>query len=294
MTTNSAGRGKASELGRAGGDAVDTAEHHAAKLSDHPWFQRVARAGFIVSGLINVLIGVLAFQLAFGGSDEQPDQSGALRLVEVVPGGAVILWVCAVACALLALWMIVDGIAQRRRQSGKDGVLALVKRLGLAVLYAVLAVSILRAVSGSGSNTEQTADSTSSSLIGTWWGATLIVIAGLAVAGVGVYFIVRGVRRTFTETLDLAGAGRLRKVVVASGVIGHVARGVAFIVMGALCIIAVVTRDPETVGGLGGTLQTIAQQPFGPWLLAVVGVGLFAYGVFSAFRARFEDLDRTV
>lgn len=281
---------------RRGADRVDGAVgDKAVELSDHTWFQRCARVGFAVSGLVNILIGIIAFQLAFGDSSQTPDQSGALKLVEVVPGGEIILWVCAVAAALLAIWFVIDGFAQRHRQSSdRDGTIAFWKRVGTAVIYVALAVGIIGVLQGSGGNTEQTADQTSTSLIGTWWGATLIVIAGLAIAGVGVYFIVRGVRKKFTETLDLAGAGRMRKFVIGAGVVGHVARGVSFIIMGALAVIAVITRDPEAVSGLGGTLQTIAGQPYGPVLLAAIGVGLCVYGVYMGFRARFENLDRTV
>ncbi|KAB1656826.1 DUF1206 domain-containing protein [Pseudoclavibacter chungangensis] len=266
----------------------------AKKLVDRPAFRAVARAGFVVAGLVNVLIGVLAMQLALGGGATRPDQAGAVELVELVPGGTVLLVVCLLAIAMLMLWLLLDGLAERSRRGGSEGARAFGKRVGVLLVYGAVALTIQRALSGSSSDTEQTADSASTSIIGTWWGASLIVIVGLVIAGVGVYAIAVGVRRTFTKTLDLAGSGPARHLVVGAGVVGHVARGLAFIVMGALCVIAVVTRDPETVGGLGGTLQTIAEQPFGPWLLTAVGVGLCAYGLFLALRARFEDLDRTV
>jgi hypothetical protein len=30
------------------------------------------------------------------------------------------------------------------------------------------------------------------------------------------------------------------------------------------------------------------QQPFGPWLLGIVAIGLIAYGVFMGFMARYR------
>lgn len=281
-----------SRAGDGAGEALDSAGHHAQKVTDHTWFRALARTGFVVSGLINALIGVTAILLATGGSSESADQQGAISLVEAVPGGVILLWICAAGAFALAIWFLLDAFVQRRRLEGADAAKAMVKRLGTAVIYIVLGVGIVSALMGSGGNTEQSADQASSSIIDEWWGATLIVLVGLAIAGAGVFFIVKGIRRTFTETLDLGRAGRKRKLVVAAGVIGHVARGIAFVLIGALCVIAVVNRDPEAVSGLAGTLQQLASQPYGPYLLIAIGVGMIFYGIYMAFRARYENLDR--
>jgi uncharacterized membrane protein len=49
--------------------------------------------------------------------------------------------------------------------------------------------------------------------------------------------------------------------------------------------------DPNEAKGLGSALQEIIQQPFGPWLLAAVAIGLIAYGVFMGFMGRYRKLN---
>jgi hypothetical protein len=38
-------------------------------------------------------------------------------------------------------------------------------------------------------------------------------------------------------------------------------------------------------------LASLVQQPFGPWLLALLGVGLAAYGAFMLIEARYRRID---
>ena len=38
--------------------------------------------------------------------------------------------------------------------------------------------------------------------------------------------------------------------------------------------------------GLDGALRTVREQPYGPWLLSAVALGIGAYGVYSFARAR--------
>jgi hypothetical protein len=63
------------------------------------------------------------------------------------------------------------------------------------------------------------------------------------------------------------------------GRFGIAARGIAFGVIGLLLIQAAIQSDPDEVKGLVGALQTLAQEPVGRWILAVVAVGLIAYAI---------------
>jgi len=60
-------------------------------------WELAARAGYAVSGVLHILIGVLAFRVAFGNGGEQADQSGALSTISSTPFGAVVLWFSVVA-----------------------------------------------------------------------------------------------------------------------------------------------------------------------------------------------------
>jgi hypothetical protein len=56
-------------------------------------------------------------------------------------------------------------------------------------------------------------------------------------------------------------------------------------------LIAVVQHQPSEVRGLAGALRALEQQPFGPWLLGAVALGLALYGVYQLVLAWYRRVD---
>ena len=81
-----------------------------------------------------------------------------------------------------------------------------------------------------------------------------------------------------------------RTFVIRMGQIGWAARGVVFGVVGIFLVIAGVTANPAETRGLGGALETLAQQPYGSLLAGVVAIGLTIYGLYSLAQARYLSL----
>ena len=71
------------------------------------------------------------------------------------------------------------------------------------------------------------------------------------------------------------------------GVIGMSARGVIVALVGYFVIQAAVTFDPGRAKGLDGVLDSVIHQPYGPWLLIMLAVGLACFGCFSLIEARY-------
>ena len=61
----------------------------ATQIAQNSVFERFARAGYVVSGLLHLTIGYLAIGIALGSSGGNADQSGALSAVAAKPGGIV-------------------------------------------------------------------------------------------------------------------------------------------------------------------------------------------------------------
>ena len=76
-----------------------------------------------------------------------------------------------------------------------------------------------------------------------------------------------------------------RRVAERSGQVGFIAKGASIALIGVLGIVAAVRFDPKEATGLDPALKTLAQQPYGPYLLVAVALGLASYGVFCFFRA---------
>jgi hypothetical protein len=85
-----------------------------------------------------------------------------------------------------------------------------------------------------------------------------------------------------------AGAHRLT---IWIGRLGIASRGIVFAVVGCLLVLAAYHSNPNEAKGLGGALDALQRQPYGPWLLAAVAAGLFAYGVYLFIRARYRRIE---
>jgi len=118
-------------------------------------------------------------------------------------------------------------------------------------------------------------------------GRWLVGLVGLVVVAVGLALIVEGVRKKFTKQLRMNElTGRKRKVVVRAGLIGNVARGIVFALAGVLVIDAAVTYDPGKSTGLDGSLRTLADRSYGPWVLGILAAGLIVFGLYGLAEAR--------
>ena len=81
-------------------------------------------------------------------------------------------------------------------------------------------------------------------------------------------------------------SGEAGKAYLLFGKIGYVAKGIAVGLVGVLFVYAAFTQDPEKSGSTDKALHKVLQQPFGPWLLGALSIGIACYGLFQFARAR--------
>jgi len=62
--------------------------------------------------------------------------------------------------------------------------------------------------------------------------------------------------------------------------------------IGGFLLLAALRYNPSEARGLDGALTSLLNRPFGPWLLALVALGLVAYGLYSVFEARYRRMVR--
>lgn len=276
--------------GGARGAAKDV-EDKAEQVADHPWMEKAARAGFIMSGVVHLLIGWIALQVGFGTGGGSADQSGALSTLAEAPGGMILLWIGGITMIALALWFAAEAwFGGKQERETKDVVTHVGKSAGKAVVYAALAFTALRfATGGSSDSGEQTSEITGMFLQNAA-GRILVGIAGLVVIGIGVYHVVKGITRKFEEDLKTTGGGNVGKAVVVTGVAGYVSKGLALAGVGVLFGWAAIGADAEKATGMDGAIKQMATLPAGTVLLAVVGAGLILYGIYSILRSRYASM----
>jgi uncharacterized protein DUF1206 len=257
--------------------------------------QHLARVGLIAYGVVHLLVAWLALQLAWSGGGQSADQSGALATLAASPVGKPLLWVLAVGLVALALWQAAEVLRWRSGWSAsgeqrKRAVTRSVKAVAKTVVYLVLAYTAFRFATGSGQSSSAQQQQAAAGVFGWPGGRWLVAAVGLAVIGIGVHHVLKGVQQSFVDEIDLASAPQgARRTVTRLGQVGYPAKGVAFGVVGALFVYAAVTFDPSKASGLDGALRTILDAPYGKALLTLVAVGIAAFGVFCFVRARYPE-----
>src|SRR3569833_3861965 len=81
---------------------------------------------------------------------------------------------------------------------------------------------------------------------------------------------------------------RVRKAGTTVGGIGKSTRSLVYAAAGAFIAYAAISFDPGKAKGVDGTLRQFAHTPAGPWLLALVALGLIPFGAYSFCEARWR------
>ncbi|MDP1125089.1 DUF1206 domain-containing protein, partial [Klebsiella pneumoniae] len=88
--------------------------------------------------------------------------------------------------------------------------------------------------------------------------------------------------RKFRDRLRLGEmSARVRRGSDVLGVTGGAARGVLFATAGGFAVAAALRHEPGKAKGMDDTLRSFTDTAAGPWLLALIAVGLAAFGLFS-------------
>lgn len=256
----------------------------ARRVNKSDWFERAARTGFAINGLLHVLIGVLAILVALGvsSSSDDADSSGAIQVVADAPGGILLVWVIAAGLATLALWLLIEAVLSHF-VNGKLGTGVVV--LAKAATYGALAVPAVTIGVGGRVDSDGEVVEASTFLVQTPFGIVVLGLAGLTVVVVGICFAVIGARHTFLQDIHTP-SGSVGTVVIVLGTVGYIAKGVALGAVGVLLIITAITVDPAVAGGLDEAMRSAVQLPFGAPLLVLVAAGLIAFGLYCGVRAR--------
>lgn len=236
-----------------------------------------------------MLVGLLALLVAFGeGHGKTTDRKGALQTIGSHPVGKVVLIALAAGFAGYALWRFADAIFDRRVKG--DDAPGLAKRVGafarglLNAGLCAVTVSIILGASGESSEKKEAAR-----IMDHPGGRWLVGAIGLAVLVAGLYNAWRAVSRRFMNDLDKSDmSDRERTVYVVVGVVGHLARGIVFCLVGWFLLKTAWQYDPNEAVGVDGALRKVARSDNGHLWLGVVAAGLGAYGAFCIVQARYR------
>ncbi len=260
---------------------------NARRASDSPAARALARIGLVARGVIYILIGWLAIEVAIGHSSQRPSQEGALHLLAGKSYGLVTLWLLGIGFAGYSLWRLSEaafGVTGEKPGAGPR-----LKSLVRAIVYAFLSALTFQVIAGSASNESRKQQDLTATVMHHTGGQWLVGIVGLAIVIVGLMLVAEGIRRKFMKYLRTGEMSpRTRKVVEKLGHDRHHREGRG-------------VRDrrradrrrrrhvrPQEVGRPRQGLLTLRHQVFGEFLLIIVALGVIIFGVYGLCEARWR------
>ncbi|MCM2129754.1 DUF1206 domain-containing protein [Larsenimonas rhizosphaerae] len=248
-----------------------------------------ARAGYTAKGIVYVLIGGLSAMAAFGLGGQRGGASEAVTHMASKTLGTTLMVVLSIGLLSYTAWRIIQAVLDSEdKGNGLKGILVRTGFVISGLTYATVAWRCINLLMQSASSSSSTSQRTAM-VMQHPGGLIAIGVLGIIVALVGLRQFQRAIKRSYRKSwhTEKMPEHQLR-IADAIARWGLSARGVVFLIIGGFLCLSALHTDPSQAKGLGGALTTVAQQPFGPWLLLAVALGLIAYGGYCFVNARYR------
>lgn len=253
-----------------------------------PALDLARRFGFAAKGFVYLIVGLLAAKAVLGRGGVT-DEQGALRQVLRAPFGRVLLGAAAIGLFVYAIWRLVE----MWKDPEDKGTFWRYQSLLSGFVYGGLGVEALRMVigMGSGGSGEGEAKDQAALLISLPFGHWLLVVFALTAVVMGLQDLYRALAPKFEDRQAIKGLrGSVKAWVLRVARLGIFSRGAVSTVVGVYLLLAGIHRSPSEARGTKGAIETIGQQPFGNWILALIAIGLTAYGAYTLVESRYRRL----
>jgi hypothetical protein len=257
--------------------------------------RRAAVIGYLAKGILWFLMGGLTLQAALGMGSARVDQNVVLLRLFAQPFGKYTLIVLAIGLGSYAVWRVMQAFFDPDNQ-GKDFI-GIVNRAsyvvtGLGYIGMAFAAFELSTGSGSGGGSEQITRVMTARILTYPLGSLLVGLVGAFITGLGLYQIYLGYSTRFEHAFEEAEmTPEERRWAIHIGRFGFISRSIVFSVIGIIFIHAAIRYEPHQVGFFGQALRSLSEQPYGVYIIGVLGLGLMAYGVYSMVLARYRRID---
>ena len=259
----------------------------------HDLIELAARVGYGARGFVYLSVGVLILLAAVDLIGDAVGTKGALTWLAQRPLGR--LWALLIGLGLAAfvMWRVLQSVFDADHEGVSwNGVGTRMSQLFSGLSYAALSTAAFGLMAGAppdpASDGVVRSQAQAAAVLALPLGQWLLVGGGLVIFGIGVSNIVKAWREDFTEYL--ACSDRLCRRVSPLARAGHIARGLAYLPLASLVVLAGLDARASEVTSFGSALDAVERQPAGPWVLVVAALGFVAFGAFSFIEARFRRI----
>ena len=258
-------------------------------LSNNSWISKLARAGLVSKGVVYLLLGGLAFMAASGiggTSSDDTNKEAALGSVRELPGGLIILILLALGLACYSIWRLIQAFAGNSRDMKWT---KRVRYFSSGVIYLLLAATATQMIFANSNGDGNQDQYWIAKILQQPAGQYLVIIGAVILAGIGIYQVYYGLSEKYRKHVqELSVHNKASNLLLTAGKIGYVARGIVWLIIAYLCLLAGLHKSSREAGDRVKAFDFIESSPYGSYMLAALGLGLIAYGVFNFIRARYE------
>lgn len=233
-----------------------------------------------------MIVGGFAVAAGLGKRGGAASRDDAFAFILQQPFGRAMLLAIALGMIGYVLWRFTSAVLdEEHRGSDAKGIGIRLASFGRGVIYSVFAIEAIRMAmhrGGGGNGGDAQAQHWTARLMHAPAGQWLVAAAGLGVVIYGAYQLYAAWDAKLSKRIRLEHVDR-RVIQISRFGIG--ARAIVFLVIGGSLIVAALRHNPNAAHSTTGALQVLPQP-----MLAVVGLGLIAYGVYALVNAKYRRM----
>ncbi|THD58274.1 DUF1206 domain-containing protein [Phenylobacterium sp.] len=265
------------------------------RFAEAPWAasaELAARMGYVARGLVYLSTGTIALLAVAGLAPHTKSPIGALEAWSHWSLGVLLLWLTGIGLYGFAGWRALQAVFDADRQGKSPKAWA--SRVGQAlsgVIYGSLAVSIFGIIDTLHDLRHAELEKTSERVAGVMaWplGPALVMALGLFILACGAGNAIRAVVDDFGGTLECDHRTRRWARWIAR--VGYFGRGLAMLPVGFFMLRAGWHERAAEARGVGGALWALHGLTGGDAVLALLGLGLIAFGAFAFVEALYRPI----
>jgi hypothetical protein len=252
-----------------------------------------ARVGYGARGFVYLSVGLLLLFATLDMVGDAVGVRGALEWLSQRPLGRVWMLLVGLGLSAFVVWRILQSVFDADHEgTSLHGLGTRSGQFFSGLSYTALSIGAFIRFAGPRADEPSEGIARSQERAGMVldlpFGRWLLVAVGLTIFGIGVANVVKAWREDFSEYLDCSEATCSRVTPLAR--IGHVARGLAYLPLAGLVVLAGWRARASEVTTFGAALEVVEQRTAGEWLVGLIALGFIAFGAFSFIEARFRRI----
>jgi hypothetical protein len=261
------------------------------------WIELAARVGLIALGVVYLLIGVLTFMatMELRRDTDKGKVTQVLQWIWALPFGKAMLAVTTLGLLCYTLWRFTAAFLDiENKGNGLQGLAIRVSYFSYGAVYAALTYYAARLLFGNGrppaEEEEYTRRTLVQNLLEQPYGQWMVGALAIGTAGVGAFQIYLALSGQYRQVIQESFLdSRAKEIMIKSGQVGYIARGIVWLVLGYFLYEAAIQSDPSEAGDTDSALNFLEYQ-YGPLILGSIALGLICYGIFMFVRARYQPI----